>query len=47
MPMTLPETYKKERAKTKYHEYTDTKVSSYISVVFGTSHVFFGNCMYV
>jgi hypothetical protein len=49
MPITQPETQENERATSKCHEYTETKVSSYIAVAFvtkksfslPTSHVFF------
>ncbi len=33
MPMALPETQENERATSKYHECTDTNVSSSIAVV--------------
>ncbi len=36
MPMALPETLENERATSKYHECTDTNVSSSIAVVFET-----------
>jgi hypothetical protein len=39
MSLTLPETYENERTS-KYHEYTDTKVSGYIAVVFVTKKSF-------
>jgi hypothetical protein len=34
MPMNLPEISENDRATCKYHEYTDTKDSGYIAVVF-------------
>ncbi len=41
MPITLPETWENERVTSKYHEKTDTKVSGYISVVFGSNKIIF------
>jgi hypothetical protein len=41
MLMTLPETQENERATSTYNEYTDTKVSGYISVVFGSNKIIF------